>query len=173
MTFCIKKDPNVEILGTIGDVNPIAYGGGYVCRRTDRPDDLPWVEFCHGVEFASDVEIRESTFEVYREDVHADVCAYLDWADLAKVAESCDTTPEELRECGRSKNVMDRVWAIETIALYYGWNGLDSYPLSLTIAELCERWGDDPADYMPEEDEDEDDGIINPVLDDDYDSDLE
>jgi hypothetical protein len=145
VAFSIKNNPEIEILGTIGDVDPIAYGGGFVCRRTDG-SGAPWIEYFHGLDGGD-----EETLLVYREDVHMNTLKYLDWVDAHAVAECVGRSLRGMRRDSASRDVMTRANLIVDISSYYGWHELDQYPLNLTLAELCERWGEPISDYIDDE----------------------
>lgn len=194
-------------LGSIGDVNPIEYGGGYVFEDKGQQ---PWIEYTYGLEDEPELSVRNTTLDtwferdrahvalyvkpefgpddkgdlivewwdedvaqavedgfldprdwhgsafsyaqdmdllaglqpvqVYRIDVEDDVFSYHDWAKIEDIARGLGQDPEELLASGRSHKIMDRAWATETIAAYYGWHELDQYPETFTVAELEKRW---------------------------------
>lgn len=121
------------VLDTIGDINPVEYGGGYVLDSGDGP----WIEYFSGL----DCEDTE-TLQVYRVPVPDHVWDVHDWAtrEMSSMADTVGMDVAELRALGHSLELPDRVYALEVIALTWGWEKLDHYPLHLTEAELLERW---------------------------------
>jgi hypothetical protein len=94
-------------------------------------------------EYAKDRGLLEGfeRLQVYREEIPRDVFAYNDWADVEDVAATTGQDPDKLLAAGKSRKIMDRVYALECIAGHYGWDELDQYPLTLTAKELERRWG--------------------------------
>lgn len=134
-----------EVIGHIGDVNAIEYGGGPVLRNLEDGHIL--IEYTYGMEGEEDSPMdgdegyEDFVLTVYRVEVEDDVFDYHDWCDVDSVASTIGADPEELEEAGRSPNVMDRVWATEAIASNWGWEELDHYPVTFTVAELEEQPG--------------------------------
>jgi len=121
------------ILDSIGDVNPIEYGGGVVVDHGHGPQ----IEYTHGLDFDG---ADPAAMVVYQVPVEDDVFGWHDWADIKGIASFVDSTPAELRAAGKSLQLMERVWATECIADYHGWVNLDEYPITLSEEELEERW---------------------------------
>lgn len=89
-------------LGTVGDVNPIEYGGGFIF--VDKDTD-PWIEIFDGgleshvdeIGQSSADEIPEYEVTVYRVDLHssgAEFLAHHSWADWEQVAKTCGQDPD-------------------------------------------------------------------------------
>lgn len=134
-----------RIVYRFGDVNPTEHGGGIVLRGPDGTYQLEYTGGLGEAEDAGELDDYEGAEDqyaltVYRMSVPDDVFAYHDWTKPAEMARSLDTTPGEFRRRGRSPELSDRVWALEGIALYYGWPELDQYPLTYTTEELDKRW---------------------------------
>lgn len=132
-----------RVIDTLGDVNPIEYGGGFVLSCTGGGRG----ERTYEIEIAPDAgeEADEgSPITVYRVDVPDDVWGYYSPMSSGftpeKLAPTIGANVRELRAAGSSQNVMDRVSALEAIAATWGWHELDSDPLQLTPAELRRRW---------------------------------
>jgi len=134
---------NVAVVGTLGDVNPLQYGGGviFVRRKTlsSPTGQSPWIEFVG--ESRGEDEDEDSNRTVYRVDIPSDVAEAYDWIDWAQLARYPGTTEDELIEQARSRDVSTRARLIELIGDYYGWRSLDDHPMELTGRELEERWG--------------------------------
>jgi hypothetical protein len=121
-------------VGSVGDVNPVDYGGGFVYKLPGDPE--PYIEYVHGLD-GGDTEGRMT---LYRDSIPADVFAHYNWAKVEEIARYIGADPDELRRLGASRKVMDRAYAVEAIASYHGWHELDQYPLELTEKELRRRW---------------------------------
>lgn len=120
-----------RVVGSIGDVNPIEYGGGFVFKG----------EHGYYVEYTPGEDGSEGTkLEVYGAFVPADVLTEYDWVDWKAVASSSGETLKELRAAATGKKALGRVYAMEMIAGHYGWNTLDDSPLTMTPRELGVRW---------------------------------
>lgn len=136
-------------LGTVGDINPIEYGGGYVLSV---PEQGQWVEYFHGLDCESrawEIELdnpehlkREVT--IYRVDIKRDGESFLkqySWVDWDAVSLSCGY-PDDYEPWVPSKLRLanDRASALMDATGYYGWHEFDHYPLTLTLGELIKRW---------------------------------
>ncbi len=136
-------------IGSIGDVNPIDYGGGFIFSAPEQGG--PWIEYFDGLEAYVDVigqadadDIPDFEVVIYRVDLHRDGKEFLswyDWVDWEDVASSTGVDVEEYTTPSRLRTAQARALAIQDAAGYYGWHELDTYPLDLTLAELQERWG--------------------------------
>lgn len=134
-------------LGTLGDVNPIEHGGGYILSA---PNSGIWAEYFHGLDCdgkAWQIDLdnpehlkREVT--VYRVDLERTGKAFrssYDWVDWEAVAETCGQVVAEYA-APKLKTAQLRARALEDAAGYFGWHEFDHYPLALTLGELIERW---------------------------------
>jgi hypothetical protein len=120
-------------IGSIGDVNPIEYGGGVVFDT----EYGPIIEYTYGLEDESD---DANEMDVYQVSVARSVWDDLNWAYEMEIAEVTGIQLRKLVKMGKSKDVMDRVAAYEAAASVYGWHELDQYPVKLTAKELEQRW---------------------------------
>lgn len=140
--------PNAGSLGTIGDVNPIEYGGGIVFAPKEEGYS-PTLEVTYGLDDDSVNVIEDdegsTKLKLYRVDIADDASTDLSWVDWEGVARSIGSTESQLLKEARSKDLMARVYAYESAAGYYGWQTFDSRPLDITARELDGRWfdGDD------------------------------
>jgi hypothetical protein len=134
-------------IGSIGDVNPIEYGGGYIF--SDPGAGGPWVEYYYGMEQELP-DVQEDPEDVpnlpallYRVDLHRDAREFLswyNWVDWDAVADSVGQDEDAYRP-SRLKTARDRALAVSDAAGYYSWAQFDQYPLQLTLGELMARWG--------------------------------
>lgn len=60
--------------------------------------------------------------------------------DLAKIAESADTSLEALEQAFTSENPIERAQAYRELGQYYGWHELDNDPVLLTRAEVKKQF---------------------------------
>jgi hypothetical protein len=133
-------------IGSIGDVNPIEYGGGYIFSAPDI--DGPWVEYYYGMEselpnVEEDPEdVPHLLATVYRVDLHSNAREFLNWYDWIDWEDVADSTGQDVDvyRPSRLKSVRDRAFAIWDAASHYGWHEFDQYPLQLTLGELMRRW---------------------------------
>ena len=139
----------VKKIGSVGDVNPMEYGGGFIFSA--KGVGGPWIEWFDGLDVlvdeigqASADDIPDFEVAVYRVSLEKDAKDFLsqyDWVDWGDVASSTGqnvkvyTTPSQL------KSVQARAMALLDAAGYYGWHEFDQYRLIITIAELEKRWG--------------------------------
>lgn len=147
-------------IGTIGDDHPLENGGGIVFETDDGTiwieyaeapcEDDPW--FARNGYKSYDLPLRNARYTVYcvevREDVKADLSWVKDWARIASHGngETPKVEGEALAYSLSSRAPpMTRAFIYWDVALYYGWENLDSYPLRLSGAELAVRWGLDPS----------------------------
>jgi hypothetical protein len=115
-------------VGTIGDVNPLDYGGGLVFS-----DRVEWYE-------PDDENDENSRVRCYRVDF--DVLSD-SWIDFNAVASTVDRKAAELLHSARtSTDPQVRANAVWDVALHYGWHELDGYSLHLTRAEAEARIGE-------------------------------
>lgn len=79
----------------------------------------------------------------YANDWPHPVSEYQEWfaEDLDKVEESCGVSDEGIANNLCSADPIVRFWAYYDIGSYHGMENFDSYPLTLTEAELDSRWG--------------------------------
>lgn len=134
-------------LGSIGDVNPVEFGGGYVL---ENPTGL-WVEHFDGLDCDDEAwqidldnpEHLKREVTVYRVDLEATAEEFLDqhdWVSWASVAATCGTEELGLYTAGDLQTPQERALAIQDAAGHYGWYEFDQYPLTMTLGELIKRW---------------------------------
>ena len=139
-------------LGSIGDVNPIDYGGGYIFSSPESGG--PHLEYFEGLDsderatrlsYGDDSDEKIGALEVtlYRVDLGKDAKDFLSdyrwvrWDDIARFTgqDVSEYAPAKLR------TAQARALAVQDAAGHDGWGNFDSYPLQLTVSELKERWG--------------------------------
>lgn len=119
----------LEVVGTIGDVNPLDYGGGIVYRDKVGALSLEWYE-------PEDEDNEDSPITCYRVDLDHGAES---WMALGAVAKTCDESELELRAAFDSPDPVRLAHAFWSVAMYHGWHNLDSDPLTLTRAEAEAR----------------------------------
>lgn len=138
-------------LGSIGDVNPIDYGGGYIFSAPDSGG--PHLEYFEGLDSDeraerlsyddSDEKIDALKIQLYRVDLGKDAKDFLsdyNWVNWEEIARF---TGQDVSEYAPAKlrTAQARALAVQDAASHDGWSNFDSYPLQLTVGELKERWG--------------------------------
>lgn len=148
----MSNNDKLQVLGSVGDVNPIEYGGGYILRND--ADDRPCLEYFDGLESvvtkAWDVDIDDTAqtdkikIRLYNADLETSgerFMSDLDWVDWSGIA-SYTGTPIEHYTASVLDDLRTRAQAACDVASFHGWENLDSYPLELTLTELIARWKD-------------------------------
>jgi hypothetical protein len=146
-----------EIIGTVGDVDFLTYGGGEVYKNAEGEYTLEHVE-----PPPDEIELddKNARWEVYRVNIDAGMP---DWGSYKAAAKTSGAKPSELKAAFESDNPMERAWAYETWAGHYGWNELDEYRLVLDKHEVESRYeteigsGDEPDEPEGEDTEEGDD----------------
>jgi hypothetical protein len=142
------QQPEWELVGTIGDRNPVEYGGGYVFRDKTGVYD-PEVEYVqpNGDEPEAGVTVYRVPMErhTYIDGILSDnpyhpalSVWYAD--DLDSLCRCCDCDRDEMIENLCSTDPVANAWAYETLASYHGWHEFDHYPLNLTADEAEKRY---------------------------------
>jgi hypothetical protein len=146
------QQPDWELVGTIGDVDPLGYGGGFVFRDKTGvyPPEIEYVEPIGDGGSRDDVQSVTAYRVVLEPHTYIDGVlsdnpfhpAYPVWYadDLDSMCKTCDCDRDELIDKFCSDDPMERAMAYENVASYWGWHELDHYPLTLTPAEAEERY---------------------------------
>lgn len=130
-----RGEVEIQILGNLGDKNPLDYGGHIVYRVHDPKNDTRWVTGEYWDEPADD------TYQVYRWNIEKDVVKDLDWVDeWGSIAESVGMDVEVLKRLARSEGPLDRAGVYEMVGRFYGFDNLDSSPDTFTRDEMEKRW---------------------------------
>jgi len=146
------QQPDWELVGTIGDVDPLGYGGGFILR--DKTGVYaPEIEYVEPIgEGGSRDDVQSVTVYRVQLEPHTYVNGVLSdnkyhpdypvWyaKDLDWVCKSCGCGREDMISdlCGDDPEA--KAGAYETLAGYFGWQEFDIYPLTLTPSEAEERY---------------------------------
>ena len=132
------RNKNVKVLGTVGDVNPVEYGGGFIVQEGE---DEPRIEFFYGLD--TDEPDEDGKLLVYYATVETDIFEWHNWVSLddqEELAKEAGISIEEYRLQARSSDPVVRARVLEDVASRWGWLNLDQYPARFTEAELRTRW---------------------------------
>jgi len=141
--------PEWKLVGRIGDCNPVDYGGGYVFVDTTGVycPEVEWVDPVNPDKDESPVYVYRFTLEncFYTNGVLSDNEFHKDFpvwfADsVAALAEQFQEEEAWLIEKFCSDDPMERAFAWQEVAMYWGWDEMDGYPLSMTYAEAEARY---------------------------------
>jgi hypothetical protein len=166
------KQPSWKCIGHIGDVDPIAYGGGfvYIDETGVYPPELTYFEPAEDSDWKKNGE--QSKLQEYRiildaprfktltdkgkrecigtEELPANQrgntwCWYSEWyvEDLVSVADTCGTRAFSLLRNLMSRNPMRRAFAYEYLISYFGVHEFDSDPRTLTEDEAYARFAEE------------------------------
>lgn len=144
------------VLGSVGDVNPIDYGGGPI-YGTSNGARGPWLEHFDGIDSeidsgairdpyddSADERIESHNVRIYRVDLHDSgeaLLSHLDWVDWDEIRRFTGSDASAYTVATLDTPIA-RAHAACDVASYHGWDNLDSYPLELTIGALRVRWGE-------------------------------
>lgn len=131
-----------RFLAHVGDVNPLDHSGGYLMRvrpNGGRDKSYTQIEYTDAPENEPEGGNDAHVFTVYRAPIPPDVAAECDWADIAAVAGHVGVYEQDWRKAAHG-TILERAFCLKSIADYYGWPNLDSFPLELTGKELRKRW---------------------------------
>lgn len=126
-------------IGSIGDVNPIDHGGGYVFYVPSRP--YYHLEYTHGDEDDGDEGPKQ--LALYRVDLEVDAAGFArdySWVKWGDVARSSGVPLADLTDPAVLAHPFSRAMVIWDAASYYGWEDFDSYPLRMRRGDLAKRW---------------------------------
>lgn len=116
---------NHQVLGTIGDVNPVDYDGGQILAIPGQEAEVEWLERQND---------EDDNWDLYRVvlDKEEDIEDRFGADFIASVCSSCDVTLEDLQGQFVSDDPCERAQAYWSLALCWGWHEFDSYPLSFS-----------------------------------------
>jgi hypothetical protein len=145
----MTNQPKWKAVATIGDVNPIEYGGGFVL--TDKtgvyPPEIELIEPPADDDERGPLTVYRIVMEphTYVNDVLSDNEFHPDhpvwYADkIESVADSVGCEPEELIGGLCSDSPIERALAYRDLIGYFGPHEFDSYPLTLTRSEAKRRY---------------------------------
>jgi hypothetical protein len=146
------QQPEWELVGTIGDRNPVEYGGGYVFRdKTGVYDpEVEWVEPMDGAPkngvtpcmtvYRVPMERHTYIDGILSDNPHHPALSVWYADDLDSLCRCCDCDRDEMIENLCSTDPVANAWAYETLASYHGWYEFDQDPLTLTADEAEKRY---------------------------------
>jgi len=130
-----RGDVKIQVIGNLGDANPLDYEGLIVYELWD--DDLYYVE----AEYWNAPEYDSGPYWVYRFSVENDVFMDLSWVkDWDRVARYAGILPVEFWRAARSRDPLDRAQVYRIVGEYHGWENIDSDPEKYTREEMEKRW---------------------------------
>lgn len=152
----MTQQPEWELIGTIGDVDPLGYGGGWIFRDKTGvyAPEIEYVEPIGDGGSRDDVQSvtvyrvvlephtctgNGQTFVLSDNPYHPEKSAW--YAEsLSAACQSCDCDRDELIAALCGNDPVAKARAYETLAGYFGWDEFDNYPLNLTPSEAEERY---------------------------------
>ena len=150
------KQPVWKKIGTVGDVNPLDYDGGFIYEDETGvyPAELEyiartvngsWLVYRWSLDRCEAVTVGEKTLLVpfgfpTRADLPHPITDYDEWfnSDLESAASSADRTVENLRAAFCHEDAQLRAWAYLDLAQYHGFENFDSYPVTFTSRKKLE-----------------------------------
>lgn len=152
------KQPTWKQAGTVGDVNPFEYDGGffyqdetgvyspeleYIQAQDDGSDAPgPWKVYRWPLDRCETVTVNGKTLLVpfgfsARTDLPHPIADYDEWfnSNLESAAASMGRNVNEFRADLCAENLNMRAAAYLDLALYHGFENFDSYPLTFTDLE--------------------------------------
>ena len=139
------KQPKWKCIGTMGDVNPIDYGGSFILHD----ETGVYTDECETIIVSDDDEHHVRIFRFILEK-----CTFTSGilSDNQYHPESKVWFADELTGIARCFDLPDianylcsddsikRALAYDAIGNYYGFENLDSYPLTLTVSQARKRY---------------------------------
>jgi hypothetical protein len=147
------SQPNWKFIANLGDRNPIEYGGYFVFDDTTRVYS-PEAELL--IEPQGDIDSDKARWTIYRfilepcthingilsdNKFHPDKRAWFA-NDIGSVSNFVGISLAELVDMLCNGNSENKAIAWRAIGDYFGFENLDSYPLSLTLAEVKTRYAE-------------------------------
>lgn len=162
------KQPTWKLAGTVGDIHPLDYSGGFVYVDTTGvyPPELEWIEAEPDSEQYSDYDLTNDKWTVYRfpldrcelaqvngephlvpfgfparTDLPHPIASYVEWFDerLNDVAITNGASVVDYRHMLTSDSPMGLAMVYMILAQYHGWENFDSDPLTFTNREEIEK----------------------------------
>ena len=134
------RQPEWRLAGRIGDVDPIAHGGGFVYEDATGvyAPEIAWFEHAPDEQWHRDGGATPVT--VYRIVVERDSEAEWWHERLADVAASAGLDPESLREQAGETDTMTRARLYSDLISYFGPYEFDQYPVTMTEDEAYAKY---------------------------------
>lgn len=153
------KQPIWKLAGTVGDINPIDYSGGFI--YTDEtgvyPPELEWIESedqhkaepsnwtvyrillerCAMVKIDSAFRLITGTYEP---SWPHPIERYIEWFDesIRDVSNTCGIAIADLESMLCSNDPQELAQGYLSLAQYHGWVNFDGYPLKFTDRQELE-----------------------------------
>ena len=153
------------LLGNLGDVNFLEYGGKLVYQECPEPEperspleaklramgcgqwpepESPGVPYMVVVEPPPEDSEGEGEWELWQLSLEKVEDPDQEWfgkATLASVASLVGTTVSELREAFASDRAMDRAWAYASVAALHGFGEFDGYSRKMSAHSVYTEFG--------------------------------
>lgn len=129
-----RGEVQIQIIGNLGDENPLEYGGHIVYRVYDPKNGTRWIRGEYWSEPINDI------FLVYQWDVEKDVLRDLNWVEWNDVARHEGIGLEELKRMANSEEILKRARVYEMVGQFYGFDNLDGYREYFSRDEIEKRW---------------------------------
>ena len=158
----MTRQPEWKFAGHIGDVDPIAYGGGFVYSDVSGnfyPPEMSWFEpsddnLWHNLEEKTPVTVYRLVLDrgVFwtRGSYHErwgkyNRYQYKEWwfRDLPALSRSTGIDETELWKAAMFGDTMERAWLYYSLIGYFGPHEFDSYPIVSTEGECYERYAEE------------------------------
>ena len=126
----------MKVLGFIGDVDAITYGGGYVVDWGLGPE-LVYFSGLEVLEIGDDVDDTEQEVKLYRVPLQGDGDAFMDcydWIDVEDLMAFADYDEDSWVEA--TESAIGRAHLVYDAANYWGWENFDMYPVTMTLREV-------------------------------------
>lgn len=147
------SQPNWKIIGQVGDINPVGYGGGWVLVDTTGVYD-PELEYYEpdlecAYRFSLEQQAVSPSGFLLSARTYGNQAAlpcpidqYESWfsENLDQVASTIDLPVDELIKLLCSDDPMDLAAGYQALVMFYGWEEFDGYPLELTQDEAEARY---------------------------------
>ncbi len=137
------KQPVWKYAGFVGDVDPIAYGGGFI--YTDETGvygpEMTWFE--PGTDEQWHETESDTPLQVFRVLLETKPEAEWWFDKLEEIAGFTGQTAEELRLAAKSDNLVERANLYSDLIHYYGVEEFDSYPSTMTEDEAYARYAEE------------------------------
>jgi hypothetical protein len=159
----VTNQPVWKKIGTVGDINPIDYDGGFIYHDETgvypaeleyvigAGDENAWGEYTEWLVYRMVLDrleemtgLKNSPLVPFgfgsRNDLPYPLGSYEEWfcKDLGSVADCIGLDVDGLREMLCSEDEQRRAFGYLELANYFGWENFDGYPLHFTSREELE-----------------------------------
>lgn len=134
------QQPTWKLVGRLGDVDPVAYGGGFVYEDTTGVY-APEIELIDPAEDGQHDEMGDQAqCTISRFIIEPDPTREWWYSELGDVASSCGRSRAEYERNLLETGIMERALVYQDLIGYFGAHEFDSYPLTMTEAEAYARY---------------------------------